>query len=102
VNFYRHLRFAIKSTASRWKERFKQWEPTLEADIITRNAEGEEVSPFESVASSDPPADQRLAAKEQLERIFRRYENDKEVTAVLNARCDGMTTARAIMHSQND
>jgi DNA-binding response OmpR family regulator len=101
VNFFGYLRFAIRNTAFRWKQKFKECEPSLEADIIACNTEGDDGSPLEKVASSDPPADQCLSAKEQVERIFRRFENDKEVTAVLQARRDGMTTARAIMHKQN-
>jgi len=102
VDFFGHLRSAIRNIAFGWKQKRKQWEPFyLEADIIASNADGDEVSPLENVAGSDLAPDQYLSAKEEVKRIFKRFGNDKEVSAVLQAHLEGVTTAREIMQEHN-
>lgn len=97
VDFFGHLKFAIRRISFGWKQKFREWEPCLESDIITCNAEGDEVSPLDNVASGSLAADQCIGAKEEVGRILRRFANDKEASAVLQARLDGITTAREIM-----
>jgi len=101
VDFFGYLRGAIKSISFCWKQKFDEWEPSLESDLMTRNAEGDEISPFENVASSEPVADQCLSVEEEIERKFKIFANDKEASAVLQARLEGMTTAREIMQEHN-
>jgi CheY-like chemotaxis protein len=111
VDFAGHMWFAIKNISFCWKQKFNEWEPSLESDMITRNAEGDEMSPLENIDSADPsvlasapwlsrpaPApDESLLEKEEHGRIFRTFANDKEAIAVLQGRLEGMTTAREIM-----
>jgi two-component system response regulator (stage 0 sporulation protein F) len=115
VDFVGHMLFAIKNISFCWKQKFNEREPSLESDIITRNAEGDEMSPLENIDSADPsvlasapwlsrpaPApDESLLEKEKHGRIFRTFAHDKEVSAVLQARLEGMTTAREIMQEHN-
>jgi|SRR5450755_734977 two-component system response regulator (stage 0 sporulation protein F) len=78
-----------------------EWEPSLECDITTRNVEGDELSPLENVASRDPGADQWLSVEEEIERQFKIFANDKEASAVLAGRLEGMTMASEIMQEYN-
>jgi CheY-like chemotaxis protein len=101
VDFFGYLRGAIRSISSCWGKKFNQWEPSLESDLMTRNAEGDESSPLENIASSEPAADQCLSVKEEIERKVEIFANDKEASAVLQARLEGITTAREIMQEHN-
>jgi DNA-binding response OmpR family regulator len=115
VDFVGHMWFAIKNISFCWEQKFNEWEPSLESDSIIRNAEGDEMSPLENIDSADPsvlarapwlprpePApDESLIEKEERGRIFRTFANDKEASAVLQARLEGMTMAREIMQEHN-
>jgi CheY-like chemotaxis protein len=101
VDFFGYLRGAMQSISFCWKQKCSESEPSLESDLVTRNGEGDEISPFENVASSEPAADQRLSAKEEIERKFKLFVNNKEASAVLQARLEGITTAREIMQEHN-
>jgi CheY-like chemotaxis protein len=101
VDFFGYLRGAIHSISSCWKQKLNEWEPSLESDLMTRNAEGDEISPFDNVPSSEPAADQCLSVKEEIERKFTIFANDKEASAVLQSRLEGITTAREIMQEHN-
>jgi CheY-like chemotaxis protein/DNA-directed RNA polymerase specialized sigma24 family protein len=95
VDFFGYLRGAVRSISSH-REQSRRREAILESDLITRNAEGDEISPLENVASSDPGADQCLIAKEAIERKFKVFASDREAIAVLQARLEGIP-ARDIM-----
>ena len=97
VDFSGHLKKAIQRISWGWKEKFNEREPWLESEVITSNAEGDELSPLDSVASDSPAADQNLSVHEEIERRFRIFANDNEASAVLQGRLGGMTTAREIM-----
>ena len=101
VDFFGFLRGAIRGISFGWKQKFNEWEPSLECDITTRNVEGDELSPLENVASPDPGADQCLSVEEEIERQFKIFANDKEASAVLAGRMDGMTMASEIMQEYN-
>jgi CheY-like chemotaxis protein len=101
VDFFGYLRGAIQSISFCWKQKCSRWEPSLESDLVTRNADGEEMSPFDILTSSEPAADQCLSVKEEIERKFKIFANDKEAIAVLQARLEGVTTAREIMQEHN-
>lgn len=97
VDFKGHLKGAIRRISWGWKRKFNAREPWLESEVITFNAEGDELSPFEKAASDDPATDQSLSVQEEIDRRFRVFANDKEATAVLQGRLAGMTTAGEIM-----
>jgi CheY-like chemotaxis protein len=101
VDFFGHLRGAIRGISFGWKQKFNEWEPFLEADITTRNVEGDEIAPLENVPANDPSADQCLSVKEEIERRFKIFANDKEATAVFEGRLDGMIMASEIMQEYN-
>jgi hypothetical protein len=90
VNFFGYLRGAIQSISCGWGQKFNEWEPSLESDLMTRNAEGDEMSPFENIASSEPAADQCLIAKEEEDQILRIFKNNPEATQVLQGLSKGM------------
>jgi CheY-like chemotaxis protein len=74
----------------------------LECDITTRNVEkDDDLSPLDNVASRDPAADRCLSVEEEIERQFKIFANDREATAVLEGRLDGMTVASEIMQEYN-
>jgi CheY-like chemotaxis protein len=100
IDFIGHLGFAMRNISYSWKKKLDKSEPYLEADIITCNARGDEVSPFESIQSREPAADERLGAKEEVERIFKKFRNDEHARAVLRKLLEGVTTAREIMQEQ--
>jgi CheY-like chemotaxis protein len=58
---------------------------------------GDEMSPFENIASREPAVDQWLNVKQQIERNVELFAMDKIASAVLRGRLEGMTTAREIM-----
>jgi DNA-binding NarL/FixJ family response regulator len=103
VDFFGHMRRAIQNISFCWRQKFKsaeargEWEPYLESDLMRRNAEGDEISPFENVASSEPAADQWLNVEQQIKRNVEMFAMDKDASAVLQGRLEGMTTAREIM-----
>ena len=101
VDFFGHLRGAIRGISFGWKRKFNEWEPFLEADITTRNLKGDEIAPLENVAANDPAADQCLSVEEEIEQQFKIFANDREASAVLAGRLDGMTTASEIMQEYN-
>ena len=101
VDFFGFLRGAIRGISFGWKQKFNEWEPSLECDITTRNVEGDELSPLEHVASRDPAADQCLSVEEEIDRQFKLFANDREASAVLAGRMDGMTMASEIMQEYN-
>ncbi|MBZ5547190.1 MAG: response regulator [Acidobacteriia bacterium] len=101
VDFIGYLKGAMRRISWGWKEKFSEREPWLESEVIISNPEADEMSPFENVASSEPAADQCLSVKEEIERRFKIFANDKEAIAVLQARLEGMTTAREIMQEHN-
>jgi len=97
VDFFGYLRGAIRNISFCWGQKFRD----LESDLMTRNAEGDEISLLENRPSSKPAADECLSVNEQIERTFKIFANDKEASAVLRAWKKDMTTAREIMQETN-
>jgi CheY-like chemotaxis protein len=100
VDLFGHLLFAMKNIAYGWEEKFYRWESTLEADSVTHNAEGDEISRLAIARSSHPSAYDCLSAKDEVERLFGKFGDDREGTAILQAQLEGVTTAREIMQEQ--
>jgi len=71
VSFVRHLKGAMQSISSHWREKFDDEEAILEADAIRVGKDGKEVNPLLNVASPLPDAERTLAAKEQLAQVER-------------------------------
>ncbi|MFY9558596.1 MAG: response regulator [Terriglobales bacterium] len=82
VDFVQHLAGAISSIASVWKRQFQK-ETHLMSELATNDAEGQEYSPLDSVASGDAPADHRLIEKDELDRVLMMFKDDLEATHLL-------------------
>lgn len=100
VDIFGHLLWAMKNIAYHWQKKFYSCESALEADNVTYDTEGDEISRLENAESSQPLPDQRLIAREEVERFVKRHGNDKEVLAVIQARLEGVTTAQEIIRVQ--
>ena len=104
VDFVRHLTEAMRGISSHWKDKFDDRE-VMECDAVVQDAEGRDLSPLNNIGPGDTPrerirvavtegfqpsAERRLIAKEELERIFTTFENDKDATLVLEGWSEGM------------
>src|SRR5579864_244504 len=90
VDLVRHLTEAMRSIASSWKRQFVGEENTyLISELQTRDAEGDDYSLFDNVASGHIPADQRLIEQENEHRVFASLRGDQDATQVLEAWMDG-------------
>jgi hypothetical protein len=91
VDFVKHLTEAMRSISGHWRMQFDEDEPHLESEVIEVNAEGEEYSPLEQVASDDPAVDRSLLAKEVVRQIFDLFQGDDEAILVLQGWVEGMS-----------
>jgi CheY-like chemotaxis protein len=90
VDFARHLAGTIQSISSSWKRQFKNKEAHLISELVIHDAEGQEHSPLDNVASGHTPADQRLIEKNEEDRILAKFKEDPEATHVLHGLLDGL------------
>jgi len=89
VDFLRHLTEAMRSISSCWK-RQNETEAYLVSEFPLHDAEGQEHSPLDNVASEHPAADQRLIEKDEEDRVVAMFKDDPEATQVLQALLDGL------------
>jgi CheY-like chemotaxis protein len=104
VDFVKHLTEAMRGISSHWRHKFDERE-VPECEAIKCDAEGQELSPLDNLGLGDSPderlrvavaegfqpaAERQLIAKEEIERIFRMFKDDKEVTLVLEGWSKGM------------
>jgi len=89
VDFMTYLAGAMRSISNHWKDKFDQRE-VLECEAVKCDAEGQELSPLDNVASGDTAADQRLITKQKVERIFRMFNGDEHASLVLQGWSKGM------------
>jgi len=99
VDIFGHLLFAMKNIAYGWEENFYRWESTVES--VTHNAEGDELSRLDNEPSSVPSVDECVSTRDEVERLFGKFREDKVATAILQAKKEGLTTAREIMQEHN-
>jgi len=90
VDFVRHLTGAMQSISNCWKRQFKETEAYLISEFPRHDAEGQEHSPLDSVASEHAPADQCLIEKDEEDRVLAMFKDDSEATRVLRALLDGL------------
>jgi hypothetical protein len=91
VDFVWHLTGAMRSISSCWKRQFKDIEPYLISEFPIHDAEGQEHSPLDDVASGDAAADQLLIEKDEEDRVLATFQDDPEATQVLQGWLDGLT-----------
>lgn len=90
VDFVQHLKGAMESISNRWKRQFKENEPYLISELPIHDAEGQEHSPFDSVASGHAAADQLLIEKDEEDRVLTIFKDDPEAAQVLQGLLDGL------------
>jgi hypothetical protein len=90
VDFVRHLKGVMQSVSFCWKQKSGDKETYLMSEVLVFGAEGQEISPLESVASNEAAADQSLISKEEVARIFRKFTDDLEATQVLQGWYDDL------------
>ena len=89
VDFVRHLAGAMQSISNCWKRQFKaavlrkETEAFLMPALPMLDAEGQEQSPLDSVASGHAAADQLLIEKNEEDRLLTMFKDDPEATQVL-------------------
>ena len=103
VDFVMHLTGAMRGISSHWKDKSNERE-VLECEAVRCDAEGQEFSPLDNLSPGDtrderlrvaaaegfqPAAERRLIAKEEIEKLFRMFMNDKEATLVLQGFSEG-------------
>ena len=69
VSFVLHLKGAMQSISSHWRDQFEDEEAILEADAIHIGEGGKEINPLLQVPSPLPDAERILEIKEELLRI---------------------------------
>jgi CheY-like chemotaxis protein len=90
VDFVCYLTGAMRSIASSWKRQFKEKEPYLMSELLVHNAEGQERSPLDNVASRQAAADQRLIERDEEDRVLTMLTGDPEATQVFQGLLDGL------------
>jgi hypothetical protein len=98
VDLVTHLVGAMRSISSHWKRDFDEQEADLETEIVTRNAEGDWVSPLDYVASNDLSQERCLSGREALDKLSRQFPADSAAGRVV-AGWNRDLTASAIMQS---
>jgi hypothetical protein len=80
----------MQRISSSWKRQFKDKEAHLMSELVIHDAEGQEHSPLDNVASGHAPADQRLIEKNEEDRILAKFKDDPDATHVLHSLLDGL------------
>jgi CheY-like chemotaxis protein len=111
VDFIMHLTGAMRGISSHCKGKLDDWQ-VLECEAVKCDADGQALSPLDNLGSGDTPderlrfavaegfqpaAERRLIAKEEVERLFRMFKNDKEVSLALQGLSKGKKK-NEIMH----
>ena len=68
----------------------RSMEPYLISEFPVRDAEGQEHSPLDNVASGHAAADQRLIEKDEEDRVLTIFKDDPEATQMLQDFLDGL------------
>ena len=90
VDFVRHLIGAMQSISSCWRRKFQEIEPHLMSELLIHDAEGQEQSPVDHVASANAAADERLIEKNEEDRVLTLFKDDPQATQVLHGLLDGL------------
>lgn len=90
VDFVRHLTGSMRSISTCWRRQFNEKETHLISEFPRHDAEGQEHSPLDNVASEDAAADQRLIENDEEDRVLAMFKDDPEAAQVLQALLDGL------------
>ncbi len=90
VDFVQHVTGAMRSISTCWKRQFNEQEPYLVSELVIHDAEGQEHSPLDNVASRHTAADERLIEQDEEDQILAIFKDDSEATRVLQGLLDGL------------
>jgi len=92
VDLVKHLVETMKSIASSWKRQFTGHEANtyLVSELQTHDAEGEEYSPVDNLASGQPLTDEGLIEAEEENRMLATLRDNPVATAVLLGWMNGL------------
>jgi CheY-like chemotaxis protein len=90
VDFVWHLTGAMRSISSCWKRQSKEKEPYLMSELLVHDAEGQEHSPLDNVASGHAAIDLHLIEMDYKDRVLTIFKDDLEATQVLRGWLDGL------------
>jgi hypothetical protein len=85
-----HLRGAVRSIASHWKEAADEDERTA-SDITYENEAGESVDPVERAESRAVPVDRQHEAKARVDRLIDLFQDDEQCQFVIILKLEGLT-----------
>lgn len=91
VTFVKHLIEAMRSIASKWEESFSEDEPFLDSELAVETGESAERSPIAAMPTMAPGPEREVIAKQQLDDIYRHFQDDENATLVLDGWKEGMT-----------
>jgi len=92
VDFVRHLTETMRSISNSWsRQRSSERDIYRISELSIVDADGRENSPLDSVASTDPPADQGLIESDEIDQVLALFDHDLEAKQVLRGRMDGLT-----------
>jgi CheY-like chemotaxis protein len=80
VDFVQHLKRAMESISNCWKRQFREKETYLISELVIHDAEGQEHSPLDNVASEHAAADQRLIEQDEEDRVLAMFKDYPEAT----------------------
>ena len=89
IDFVLYLSEAMRSISTEWKRQLEK-EARFILELPIPDAEVQEHSLLENLASREPAADRSLIAKGEVARIFRMFKNDMDATQVLQGLSDGL------------
>ncbi|MGE5736729.1 MAG: response regulator, partial [Acidobacteriota bacterium] len=89
IDFVTYLAGAMRSISTGWARKFDESEAYLASEVIAYDAQERERSPLDTVASSEPTADQYLLAREESDRILSRFEECPAATQVVRSMLQG-------------
>ena len=97
VDFVWHLTGAMRSISNCWKRQYKEKEPYLMSELLIHDAEGQEHSPLDNVASGHAAADLHLIEMDEKDRVLTKFKDDAEATQVLRGCLDGLKKNEIIL-----
>jgi CheY-like chemotaxis protein len=90
VDFVQHLRGAMESIATCWKQKAGDKTTYLMTELLKFSPKGQEIPALGNIASLEPAADRSLIARGEVARIFRMFADDTDATQVLQGWYDDL------------
>lgn len=91
VDFSQHLRGAMRSISSHWREQFDPNEAYLESEVTRVSADGTLSNPMLEVASAEPNPERALEIKEMLVQVEEIASENEVAWFIMDGKRRGMT-----------